>query len=81
MANNNDDKNKEKENEYFLDANEDEIDIEDVNYYDDNSNNNDDDNDDDRNATYQPQSFTYQQLPQSYTYAISYIYVTYFRAN
>jgi hypothetical protein len=62
MANN--DKNKEKENEYFLDANEDETDIEAVNYDSDSSNNHGSYDDDDQ----QPESFTSQQWPQTYKY-------------
>ncbi|XP_024625886.1 amino acid transporter AVT1A [Medicago truncatula] len=64
MANN--DKNKEKENEYFLDANEDETDIEAVNYDSDSSNNRGSYDDDDQ----QPESFTSQQWPQTYNEAI-----------
>ena len=67
MANN--DKNKEKENEYFLDANEDETDIEAVNYDSDSSNNHRNEggsyDDDDQQP---PESFTSQQWPQSYKY-------------
>ncbi|RHN47740.1 putative amino acid transporter, transmembrane domain-containing protein [Medicago truncatula] len=70
MASNNSDKNKEKENDYFLDANEDETDIEAVNYDSDSSNNNDDDDEDDRIATHRPESFTSQQWPQSYNEAL-----------
>jgi hypothetical protein len=66
MASNNSDRNKEKENEYFLDA------IEAVNYDSDSSNNNnDDDDEDDRIATHRPESFTSQQWPQSYKYVTS----------
>ncbi|XP_073222893.1 amino acid transporter AVT1A-like [Cicer arietinum] len=72
----NDHKNKEKENEYFLDANEDEADIEAVKYDSDasshyNDNGSDDgDYDDNRRQQQQPQSFSSQQWPQSYQEAI-----------
>jgi len=60
--------NDKKENEYFLDANEDETDIEAVNYDSDSSNNRNNEggsyDDDDQ----QPESFTSQQWPQSYKY-------------
>ncbi|KAK2416642.1 amino acid transporter AVT1C [Trifolium repens] len=66
MANDNN-KTKEKENDFFVDANEDETDIEAVNYDSDNDN---DDEDYDRNETEQPESFTSHQWPQSYNEAI-----------